>query len=193
MMLFRHIFPVCLSLALSLTCLFTTVTAEAQPASRPNILWITCEDISPNLGCYGDDYARTPVLDGLAAQGVRYVNAYGVTGVCSPNRSCLITGVYPSSLGSHGMRSTTRLPDSIKCFTEYLQAAGYYCTNNVKTDYNFATPKTAWNESSNKAHWRKRKEGQQAAGSRQQTMGGSCGRAHSGHRRLQISNVRFQM
>ncbi|NLS91888.1 MAG: sulfatase-like hydrolase/transferase [Planctomycetaceae bacterium] len=135
-------------------------TLHAAAPDRPNILWITCEDISPNLGCYGDQYARTPVLDGLAEQGVRYLNAYGITGVCAPNRSCLITGVYPSTLGSHGMRSTTWLPDSIKCFPEYLQAAGYYCTNNVKTDYNFATPKTAWNESSKKAHWRKRKEGQ---------------------------------
>jgi len=133
--------------------------ADGGP-ERPNILWITCEDISPNLGCYGDRYARTPVLDGLAAQGVRYTEAYGITGVCSPNRSCLITGVYPSTLGSHDMRSTTRLPDNVKCFPEYLRAAGYYSTNNVKTDYNFATPKTAWDESSRKAHWRKRKKGQ---------------------------------
>ena len=135
-------------------------SSDAATPDRPNILWITCEDISPNLGCYGDDYARTPVLDGLASHGVRYMNACGITGVCAPNRSCLITGVYPSTLGSHGMRSTTWLPDSIKCFPEYLQAAGYYCSNNVKTDYNFATPKTAWNECSRKAHWRKRKEGQ---------------------------------
>ncbi len=151
-----------LSHALCLLTLLALVPAGmfASELSRPNILWITCEDISSNLGCYGDDYARTPILDGLAAQGVRYMNAYGITGVCSPNRSCLITGVYPSTLGSHGMRSTTRLPDSIKCFPEYLQAAGYFCTNNVKTDYNFATPKTAWSESSRKAHWRKRKEGQ---------------------------------
>ncbi len=139
--------------------LLTAIPALAAD-DRPNILWLTCEDICPNLGCYGDDYAHTPVLDGLAAQGVRYMNAYGITGVCSPNRSCLITGVYPSSLGSHGMRSTTRLPDSIKCFPEYLRAAGYYCTNNKKTDYNFPTPKTAWNESSKKAHWRNRKKGQ---------------------------------
>jgi uncharacterized sulfatase len=134
--------------------------ASAAELDRPNILWITCEDISPNLGCYGDDYARTPVLDALAAQGVRYMNAYGITGVCSPNRSCLITGVYPSTLGSQGMRSMTRLPDAIKCFPAYLRAAGYYCTNCSKTDYNFATPETAWNESSRTAHWRKRKDDQ---------------------------------
>jgi arylsulfatase A-like enzyme len=58
------------------------------------------------------------------------------------------------------MRSTTRLPDKMKCFPEFLRAAGYYCTNNSKTDYNFPTPKTAWDESSGKAHWRSRKPGQ---------------------------------
>ncbi|MHC4994913.1 MAG: sulfatase-like hydrolase/transferase [Planctomycetota bacterium] len=146
------------TLAALASCWLPAIT-DAQ-TDRPNILWITCEDISPNLGCYGDDYAVTPALDRLARQGVRYTNAYGVTGVCSPNRSCLITGVYPSTLGSHGMRSTTTLPDAIKCFTEYLRNAGYYCSNNVKTDYNFAVPPDAWDEPSSKAHWRNRKEGQ---------------------------------
>ena len=127
---------------------------------RPNILWITCEDISASLGCYGDAYARTPTLDALAARGVRFTQAYGVTGVCAPNRSCLITGVYPTSLGSHNMRCRTRLPEHIKCFSEYLRRAGYYCTNNAKTDYNFPTPKAAWDESSHKAHYRHRKPGQ---------------------------------
>jgi len=132
----------------------------AASSPRPNILWITCEDISPSLGCYGDPAARTPALDRLAARGVRYTRAYGVTGVCAPNRSCLITGVYPTSLGSHNMRCTTRLPDFVKCFPEYLRRAGYYCTNNAKTDYNFPTPKTAWDECSRKAHYKHRQPGQ---------------------------------
>jgi len=142
-----------------LACSCGAFRADAAEPARPNILWITCEDISPNLGCYGDAYARTPVLDRLASQGVRYTNAYGITGVCAPNRSCLITGVYPSTLGSHDMRSTTRLPEAIKCFPEYLRRAGYYCTNNSKTDYNFPTPATAWDESSNRAHFRNRPAG----------------------------------
>jgi len=129
-------------------------------AERPNILWITCEDTSPLLGCYGDEYATTPNLDAFAKESVRYLNAFAYTGVCSPSRSCLITGVYPVRLGSHPMRSTTRLPHMVKCFSEYLREAGYYCANNVKTDYNFATPKEAWDESSGKAHWRKRQPGQ---------------------------------
>ncbi|MBI5397341.1 MAG: sulfatase-like hydrolase/transferase [Verrucomicrobia bacterium] len=127
---------------------------------RPNILWLTAEDICPNLGCYGDKYAATPNLDRFATQAVRYTQAFGITGVCAPNRSCLITGVFPTRLGSHGMRSTTTLPAAVKCFSEYLREAGYYCSNNAKTDYNFAVPKDAWDECSRKGHWRNRKPGQ---------------------------------
>lgn len=134
--------------------------ATPAGAARPNILWITCEDTSPLLGCYGDAFAATPNLDALAQQGVRYTQAFAYTGVCAPSRSCLITGVYPLRLGSLHMRSTTRLPDQVKCFTEYLRAAGYYCSNNVKEDYNFKTPSSAWDESSARAHWRKRAPGQ---------------------------------
>ncbi|MHC4442044.1 MAG: sulfatase-like hydrolase/transferase [Planctomycetota bacterium] len=144
-------------LSLIINVIMTAGTAAGQP---PNILWITCEDISPDLGCYGDRDAVTPNLDRFAAQGTLYKHAFAVTGVCATNRTCLITGVYSTSLGSHNMRSQTRLPDQIKCFTEYLRQAGYYCTNNVKTDYNFPVPKNAWDESSRKAHWRNRKPGQ---------------------------------
>ena len=129
-------------------------------AQQPNILCLTCEDISPNLGCYGDDYARTPNLDRFAKEGVLYTNAYGVTGVCAVNRSCLITGMYPSTIGSQGMRCTTRLPERIKCLGAYLRKAGYYCTNNVKTDYNFPVPQDAWDDSSRTAHYRNRKPDQ---------------------------------
>lgn len=133
---------------------------RAADTPRPNILWITCEDTSPHLGAYGDTFAVTPALDAFARAGVRYTQAFAYTGVCAPSRSCLITGVLPPRLGSHHMRSTTRLPDVVKCFPEYLRAAGYYASNNVKEDYNFVTPRTAWDESSNRAHWRKRAPGQ---------------------------------
>jgi len=76
------------------------VQAETGKPERPNILWITCEDISPNLGCYGDTQAITPNLDRLAARGVRYTQAFAPTGVCATARSSLITGMYASSIGS---------------------------------------------------------------------------------------------
>src|SRR5512146_2050121 len=61
------------------------ILARGDPAARPNILWITCEDTSPDLGCYGDSWARTPNLDQLASQGARYTNAFSVAGVCAPS------------------------------------------------------------------------------------------------------------
>jgi len=108
--------------------LIALVLALAGPAwadhPRPNILWITCEDICPDLGCYGDRYARTPNLDGLARQGVRYENAFSISGVCAPSRSALITGMYPTAIGTQHMRSKGVPPAYVKCFTEYLRAAG---------------------------------------------------------------------
>jgi uncharacterized sulfatase len=134
--------------------------SAAQPAPRPNILWISAEDISPDLGCYGDPDAHTPNLDAFAASGVRFNNAFSTAPVCSPSRSSIITGMYASSIGTMHHRSVGVPPRYVKCFPEYLRAAGYFCTNNAKTDYNFPTPITAWDECNQKAHWRHRKEGQ---------------------------------
>lgn len=130
--------------------------AEQPAPARPNILWITCEDTSPHLGCYGVPGAHTPNLDQLAAEGARYDCAFSVAGVCAPSRSCLITGMYPTSLGTCHMRCQNPPPPHVRCFPAYLRDAGYYCTNNVKTDYNFPVPDDAWDECSNKAHFRKR-------------------------------------
>jgi arylsulfatase A-like enzyme len=113
------------------------ITRVETPREKPNILWITCEDVSPRLGCYGDELAITPNIDKLAGEGVRYTKAFATAPVCAPSRSCLITGVYATSLGTQHLRSEVKLPEKIKCFPEYLRAAGYYCSNNYKKDYNF--------------------------------------------------------
>lgn len=135
--------------------------ASASPVQeRPNILWITCEDLSPHLRCFGDMQAHTPHLDRLAAQGVRYTRAYATAPVCTPARSTLITGVYASSQGTQHLRGTQPLSKQLRCFTEILREAGYYCSNNVKEDYNFPTPQTAWDDSSETAHWRGRQPDQ---------------------------------
>jgi N-sulfoglucosamine sulfohydrolase len=136
------------------------VCAETAPSpERPNILWISVEDMSPDLGCYGDRYAITPNIDRLAAQGVRYTRCFTHAGVCAPSRSGIITGMYPTTIGTHHMRCKGVPPANVKCFTEYLRAAGYYCTNQSKTDYNFDAPLTAWDENGAKSHWRNRPAG----------------------------------
>jgi len=133
--------------------------ATAQ-ARRPNILWISCEDISPHLGCYADRLARTPNLDKLATEGVRYTHAYTNAGVCAPSRSGMMSCCWPPSLGSNNMRCRATLPPFVEGYPTLLREAGYYCTNNSKTDYNFPVPKGAWDESSGQAHWKNRAAGQ---------------------------------
>jgi len=137
----------------------STFAAEepGRPGRPPNVLWISCEDISPDLGCYGDSYAQTPNLDALARQGCRYLNAFATFPVCAPSRSSIITGVHPGTLGSMHMRTGNKKyeavpPPCVKCFPEYLRAVGYYCSNHTKTDYQFAPPLTAWDAM--KGDWR---------------------------------------
>ncbi|MHC4229725.1 MAG: sulfatase-like hydrolase/transferase, partial [Planctomycetota bacterium] len=107
--------------------LYAGGTKGDREQRRPNILWISCEDTSPDLGCYGDEYADTPNLDRLAHEGCRYTNAFVPYPVCAPTRSSVITGMYPSSIGTMHMRTGLRgyeavPPPYVKCFTEYLRA-----------------------------------------------------------------------
>ena len=134
---------------------------EAGSDGRPNILWISAEDIGPHLGCYGDEYATTPNLDALAEDGAVFTRCFANAGVCAVARSCLITGMYPVAIGSQHMRSNVVPPPEVKCFPEYLRAAGYYCTNRSKTDYNFPAPPSAWDENGSKhKDWDGRADGQ---------------------------------
>lgn len=161
---------------LQLFSLFVTSQAEGQKAKnkQPNILWIVAEDMGPRLSCYGEKAINTPNLDQLAKEGIRYSHAFTTAGVCAPSRSAIITGMYQTSIGTQHMRTlippgdvrsysvprySAMLPEYVKCFTEYLRSAGYYCTNNEKMDYQFEPPATAWDESSITASWRNRPEG----------------------------------
>lgn len=142
---------------------FALTVVSAQ--KKPNILWLTIEDTSPQfIGCYGNPVASTPNIDRLAKEGVRFSNAFSTGTVCSPSRSCIITGVHTYKMGTGHHRSNYPIPEFIKGFPYYMQKQGYYVTNNSKTDYNVANfaqfTKEAWNESSNKAGWWNRKPGQ---------------------------------
>ncbi len=145
-------------LAWSSLLLFPITTVSA--ADRPNILWISSEDNGPHLGSYGDSDANTPNLDALAKRSVIYRTCWSNAPVCAPARTTIITGMFCPSTGSEHMRSEVPLPAGMKLFPQSLREAGYYCTNNVKEDYNVTKPGKVWDESSNKAHWRKRPAGQ---------------------------------
>lgn len=153
------------------------VENKEKTAHPPNILWITNEDMSPRLGAYGDSIVKTPNLDAFFKESLQFNNAFSVSGVCAPSRASLITGMYPTAFGAQHMRTTRRTsaldqiddpellsiptyeavpPEGAVTFPELLRRAGYYTTNNSKTDYQFKTPITAWDENGKKAHWRNR-------------------------------------
>ncbi len=130
-------------------------------AEHPNFLIIIAEDMSPNLGCYGDSDVQTPNLDALAARSVKYTRAYTATGVCATSRSSIITAMHPSSIGTQHMRSRVVLPASIRPYPAYLREAGYFCVNRGKEDFNFETPPGVWDAKGWKASdWTHAKPGQ---------------------------------
>jgi len=128
---------------------------------RPNILWIVSEDNCPFIGAYGDRIARTAAIDRLAREGILYENCFSQAPVCAPSRFTLISGMYATSCGpANHMRAAGKVPKQLRGFPAYLREAGYYCTNNAKTDYNAPIDlKDSWDESSGQAHWRKRPPG----------------------------------
>ena len=148
-------------------------SGPAPAPAPPNFLWIVAEDHGPHHGSYADPYAFTPNLDRLAAEGVRFTRAFATAPICSPARTAIITGMYPTSIGAHHMRTLAVPPPWVNGFPEWLRAAGYFTTNRAKTDYNFSpgmttdvrravrdAPLGVWDQSGRHAHWRNRAPGQ---------------------------------
>lgn len=137
---------------------FLAVAGAAEAAAgRPNILCLVSEDNGPFLGCYGDPAARTPNLDALAAKGVLFENCFAMP-VCAPSRFTIIAGMYPTACGpAHNMRASGKIPEWLTGFPAYLRKAGYYTTNNQKTDYNAPFKvKEIWDANGRQAEWRDR-------------------------------------
>ena len=124
--------------------------AAAAPGKRPNILWLLAEDMSPHLGCYGDNTIQTPNIDRLAARGVLFERAFVTAPICSPSRSALITGMYQTTIGAQNHRSgrgkeKILLPAGVVPVPQLFREAGYYTCNSGyypsrdkgKPDYNF--------------------------------------------------------
>lgn len=151
-----------------------------EKPKQPNIIWLVAEDQSPEwFPMYGDSTMPLPHLQSLSKDAVIFDNAYSPVPVCAPARSAIITGMYPTTLGTHNMRTFASwrgkenqptigipgyspiVPQGVRMFTEYLREDGYYCVNGPKEDYNFEKTDGAWDESSPNRHWRNR-EGDQA-------------------------------
>lgn len=151
--------------------LLASTSAWAED-TRPNILFIVAEDMSPRIHAFGDAVAVTPTLDALSAQGTNFPNTYTTSGVCAPSRAGLITGISQTAINAQHMR--TRQPNpalgkgggpidyeavppaNVKAFPELLRAAGYYTYTDGKTDYQFGDPFTVWDAQGFSTHWRSR-------------------------------------
>jgi len=154
---------------------------------QPNVIWLVAEDLSPVIPSFGDSTIQTPNLSRLAAEGICYDNFYSPSPVCAPSRAAIATSMYPTHIAANNMRTgpwfATDMPEEfirrfdhllpegisnyealpptgVRMFSEYLREAGYYCTNNAKQDYQFRCSLTAWDETSDKAHWKNRTSGQ---------------------------------
>ncbi len=140
---------------------------------KPNIVWIVAEDLGPYLPSWGDSTIETPNISRLVAEGVKFTHVFSPSGVCAPSRAALSTGMYPSHIGANNMRTGGNpkffpkdivpyeavLPVGVRMHSEEMRRAGYYCSNNSKEDYQFKKSVMAWDESSGKAHWKKRPAG----------------------------------
>lgn len=136
----------------------STSASPPEPKSKPNILWIFSEDLSPFMGCYGDPINKdhTPSIDKLAADGVLFTRTFVPAPVCSACRSAIITGVMQTTTGTQHHRSSRtttgevvpehlriHLPTGMKTIPELMKAAGYFTFNSGKDDYNFHYDRTA--------------------------------------------------
>ncbi len=106
-----------------IVALVLAIIASVTQGSQPNILLIVSEDNGPELGCYGDPYAKTPRLDRLSAESIRFDRAFVPQAGCSQSRASFLTGLYPHQHGQIGLATwgfrlyrddTPNLPRSLK-------------------------------------------------------------------------------
>ena len=141
-----------------LLALMTVSAAQAGEdiGAKPNILWIIAEDMSPDLGCYGNEAVATPNIDGLAKRGMLFTKVHTTGPACSPSRTALATGVFQTTLGAHHMRYSVAmrpaLPPPIKILPQLMRENGY-TTGNIreicgtgrgKDDWQFKTDQKKW-------------------------------------------------
>ena len=139
----------------AVVCLLPWSDGWANEPTKPNIIWIIGEDIGPDLGCWGTK-VRTPNIDRLAQEGMRFTHMFGTASVCMPNRTAMITGVTQSTLGAVTMRPPKRfmrpLPPGVKPLPVRMRELGYLTANirdkelgcSAKDDWNFQYEDKTW-------------------------------------------------
>ena len=133
-------------LVTGLAALLCVGANATESVTRPNVLLLVAEDLSPRIGAFGDPIAQTPNIDALAREGVRFTDTFTTAGVCAPSRAALITGQYQFSFGGQHMRAWNgpagryfAQPErGVRAFPELMRAAGYFTFTDTKLDYQFS-------------------------------------------------------
>ena len=129
--------------------LLAAVTSGAAPA-RPNVLFISVDDLRPDLGCYGSHVAKTPNMDRIAARGTVFARAYCQQAVCSPSRTSLLTGRRPDVTKVWDLETHFRvaLPNTVT-LPQHFKANGYHCAALSKIYHVGFEDGRSWSE----PHW----------------------------------------
>ncbi len=109
--------------------LINLVILLGNAQEKPNIIWLMAEDMSTDLECYGMKAVKTPHLNKLAEEGIRFDNCFVTNSICSPSRSAMLTGTHQIKINAHHHRSNRNIPldEDFKPFTYFLREAGYTC------------------------------------------------------------------
>lgn len=128
-------------IAVVLAGLLTFIGAAAFAATdKPNVLFLICDDLNCDLGCYGHPAVESPHIDALARRGVRFENAFCQYPLCGPSRASFMTGLYPDQTRIH--KNAVRVRDTLPrvvTMTQYFREHGYFATR-VGKIYHYSNP-----------------------------------------------------
>lgn len=116
-------------LLLSVLALLTVAVSTVSAAERPNVVLFVTDDQSPDAGCYGNPVIKTPNMDALAAEGVRFTNAFCTTASCSASRSVILSGLYNHANGQYGHQHSYhhfKSFEKLRTLSKRLSEAGYH-------------------------------------------------------------------
>ena len=117
------------------------VAEEARSSDLPNVLFLICDDLNCDIGCYDHPLVQTPNIDRLAARGVRFERAYCQYPLCGPSRASFMTGLYPDQ--THIRRNSIHLRQTlpnVQTMSQLFRRNGYYATRIGKI-YHYNVPK----------------------------------------------------
>ena len=113
---------------------------DATQSERPNVLFIISDDLTTTaLSCYGNTICQTPSIDGLAAQGTRFTQAYCNATYCGPSRASFLSGYYPHATGVLGYTSPRPAIGTRATWPQHFKNAGYY-TARISKIYHMGVP-----------------------------------------------------